>query len=1003
MLETTSDVGGSIWRRWDPHIHTPGTLLNDQYGGGDAWNAFLSQIEATDPPISALGTTDYLSIGQYEAIAREKVEGRLANVKLIFPNVEMRFSIGTGSGSGVNAHLLFSPDDPNHVQEINRFLHRLEFRYTAEIYRCCRDDLIRLGRRHQPEVVSDSSALAVGANQFKVNFEQLQDEWGKSEWVRKNCLVAVAVGERDGTSGVRDHGGSFEALRKSIEAFAHIIFSSSPSQIDFWLGRRGATVHDLESKWGGMKPCLHGSDAHSQDRVGKPDNQRACWIKGDLTFESLRQACIEPEGRVHIGSHPPRGAMAGNTIQKLDVSNAPWMNASTIKLNSGLVAVIGARGSGKTALADLIAAGGLVANARLNPKSFLVRAEEHLEASRAQLVWENGQTTESDLSRNCVDASPNTPRVQYLSQQFVDDLCSSEGLSDSLVAEVQRVIFDAHPVDEREGSTSFDELFALRSATAIARRERHETELESASDALMLERQLKRDLPAHAKRRDELVKQIADDQKDREALIGKGNEVRAKRHGDICAALDVRRGALVRVQSKLRALESLKADVLDISSRRAPLWLDELQRERADSELTAAEWNSFKLEFIGDVNSILQNRLQKVSAESRFIAGDATVPTAAESQTLLNAPLIADNANLAEVTVTLLLQESNRLAKLIGIDTQNAKQFAALSEKIAKSSKALEKLNALIATIQTSDQRIQELVGRRKEAYAGIFGAFIELEHQLNLLYAPLQTNLNSASGSLRQLGFAVRRQVNIEQWAEKGEALLDLRRNGPFKGLGALLEAARTTLLVPWQSGSPEEISTAMQSFISDYEGAIREHRPERADARDWASSISKWLHDTRHVMVSYGLQYDGVEVERLSPGTRGIVLLLLYLTIDEQDDRPLIIDQPEENLDPQSIFDELVSRFRTTKTRRQVIIVTHNANLVVNTDADQVIVASAGPHRPGELPKITYESGGLENPLIRKRVCDILEGGERAFRARARRLRLGLNETSIQQIAVP
>lgn len=117
---------------------------------------------------------------------------------------------------------------------------------------------------------------------------------------------------------------------------------------------------------------------------------------------------------------------------------------------------------------------------------------------------------------------------------------------------------------------------------------------------------------------------------------------------------------------------------------------------------------------------------------------------------------------------------------------------------------------------------------------------------------------------------------------------------------------------------------------------------------------------------------------------------MLLLYVAIDTEDDRPLIIDQPEENLDPQSIYRDLVARFRAAKSRRQIIIITHNANLVVNTDADQVIVAHCGPHRPGFLPEISYEAGGLENPAIRKHVCEILEGGEAAFRERARRLRV-------------
>ena len=136
------------------------------------------------------------------------------------------------------------------------------------------------------------------------------------------------------------------------------------------------------------------------------------------------------------------------------------------------------------------------------------------------------------------------------------------------------------------------------------------------------------------------------------------------------------------------------------------------------------------------------------------------------------------------------------------------------------------------------------------------------------------------------------------------------------------------------------------------------------------------------------------GIDIRKLSPGTRGIVLLLLYLALDDADDRPLIIDQPEENLDPKSVFDELVSLFIAAKSKRQVIMVTHNANLVINTDADQIIVANATPPVDGGLPSFTYIAGGLEDSEIRKVVCDILEGGEKAFRERARRLRVRLEK---------
>jgi ABC-type Mn2+/Zn2+ transport system ATPase subunit len=158
----------------------------------------------------------------------------------------------------------------------------------------------------------------------------------------------------------------------------------------------------------------------------------------------------------------------------------------------------------------------------------------------------------------------------------------------------------------------------------------------------------------------------------------------------------------------------------------------------------------------------------------------------------------------------------------------------------------------------------------------------------------------------------------------------------------------------------------------------------------RAWLKAFAKWLYSTDHITVRYTVDYDATDIRNLSPGTRGIVLLLLYLALDRSDERPLIIDQPEENLDPKSIFEELVPLFAEAKLRRQVIMVTHNANLVINTDADQIIVAEASAQTPGQMPSISYVSGGLEEAEIRQRVCAILEGGEDAFKSRARRLRV-------------
>jgi ABC-type multidrug transport system ATPase subunit len=169
--------------------------------------------------------------------------------------------------------------------------------------------------------------------------------------------------------------------------------------------------------------------------------------------------------------------------------------------------------------------------------------------------------------------------------------------------------------------------------------------------------------------------------------------------------------------------------------------------------------------------------------------------------------------------------------------------------------------------------------------------------------------------------------------------------------------------------------------------------------ERREWPQQIATWLYDISHIEVQYSIVYDGTPIERLSPGSRGIVLLLLYLAVDIHDRRPLFIDQPEENLDPQSVFDELVPHFRAARQRRQVIVVTHNANLVVNTDADQVVIASSQRRVEGGLPIISYESGSLENPKIRAAVCRLLEGGQRAFLERERRYRFHWGEPELSE----
>ena len=125
------------------------------------------------------------------------------------------------------------------------------------------------------------------------------------------------------------------------------------------------------------------------------------------------------------------------------------------------------------------------------------------------------------------------------------------------------------------------------------------------------------------------------------------------------------------------------------------------------------------------------------------------------------------------------------------------------------------------------------------------------------------------------------------------------------------------------------------------------------------------------------YTLQLDGKEISELSPGEKGALLLVFYLLLD-QEEIPIIIDQPEQNLDNESVVRLLVDCIRRARECRQVILVTHNPNLAIVCDADQILCSkidkATGSH-------ITYTCGSIENPKINARSVDVLEGTFPAF----------------------
>lgn len=975
---------GSTWRRWDPHVHLPGTLFNNQFGSTTVAEA-LDDLAACAPAIEVVGVTDYFSTRSFRAADAAWKAGAGAAVKYLFPNVELRLNDATALGRGVNLHVIAAPEDAGVLDEL---LGRLQFNYQDVDYAADDDGLIKLGRAYKNNsTLDDDAARREGAHQFKVTFADLKRLFQRDAKYGQKCLVGVAAG-KDGASGMQSPDGAFAAYRQGLERFAHFIFTGNDADREFWLGRGVDDEETLSKKYGGLKLCLHGSDAHEKAKLGRPDKDRFCWLKGDPIFDTLWQAMLAPERRANIGAASPAAGQHGR-IDGVTIGDNNWFTPGTVPLNTGLVAIIGPRGSGKTALADLVAVGAGSAEPFTNDASFVTRAGSLLAGQSATASWHDDTSTTHGLGA-APESAPHGPRrVRYLSQQFVERLCAADGVTNELLSEIERVIFEAWPLADRQGATSFQELLGIRLGAATASQRDELEVVKDLSEEITNQRVIQRGLTKKKEGRTAAATLVANLEAQIKDLTGKADTASSERHAEVSLALATRQGVVQALDRRMTDLRKLAAAAQTARDTHFPALQRRLQQEHHYAGLTEEEWKAFLPRFSGNVDEIVSKALAAASIEHKAITG---APIAEGSSTTLDGLPVDD---LATRTVAELTFEQARLQHLVGLDAKRAATLTQLQNQITKARSAATKLDEEVVAAEGAESRIQQLVTERTARYKAYFNALLTEEVELKTLYAPLETLLSEYGPTVSKLKLSVRRRVSLSAWVEHAERhLIDLRTAGPFRGTGGLLPIAEESLLSAWESGDGDAASAAIQAFSVKHSGDLRAHA--RADTKDndqyreWEREVARWLYGVGHISVVYSLEYDGLNVERLSPGSRGIVLLLLYLAVDQSETDPLIIDQPEENLDPKSVYTELVKLFQAASDRRQIIMVTHNANLVVNTDVDQVIVASCGALEEGKLPTLSYLAGGLESAEIRRAVCEVLEGGADAFKLRARRLHI-------------
>ena len=370
---------GSTWKIWDFHLHTPCSVLRNDFGDQnkeETWDKYVNMIEkkTEEKNIAAVGITDYFTIEGYKKILKYKDRGRLNNI-FIFPNIEFRIdtiiNITKGEKRDVkrlNQHVIFSPDVSIHDIEEN-FLHDLEFIYEEDTFNSGEKRKLKIHNLAEfgQKIKSDhpkfrkQSDLYVGCINAVVDPIQIKNVLEERRDFKGKYFIILAEDNLSDLDWDQSYG-----TRKHLTQRSHCIFSSNKKSRDFYLGKTHDTINNYLYEFKSLKPCIWGCDSHSfNERFLEPDTDQNdkinyCWIKSEATWEGLKQILYEPEERVRIQENCPESQKSIYTIDKIKIDETKInpnliIRDTEINLNRNLVSIIGGRGSGKTAILDMIA------------------------------------------------------------------------------------------------------------------------------------------------------------------------------------------------------------------------------------------------------------------------------------------------------------------------------------------------------------------------------------------------------------------------------------------------------------------------------------------------------------------------------------------------------------------------------------------------------------------------------------------------------------------------
>lgn len=920
---------GSEWRKWDLHVHVPGTALNDQYastGSEPVLDEFTDVLAASD--VAVIGLTDYFSLdGSLACIAHFQERHRSSN-KLLIPNMEVRLSETVNAQqSEVNAHLLFRPDIT--AEQARRFMDSLKTNRTDASDRSL----------SVTEICEEGLQQSVVVSVAQVN-KAFAETFG-AERPRESMLVVVPArgdGIRPAATGaLRKHHQAAE-----IDKWSDAIFGSADDVAFFLDPDRGAAERvPLRPK-----PVFSGSDSHSFDdlrtRLGKTTTgdrpSEITWVKADPTFDGLLQTLVEPYERVRIQATRPDFKEPYQVIRAVRFAGTEEFPQEVV-LNPNLVSVIGSRSSGKSALLAYIAHA-------VDPLEALAQQRAASPEGAATPGPAAGKSWADVAHISCTiewgDEEAGDGQVIYIPQNSLFALSTRP---EDITAKIQPVLYRQSPELESLHHRVTQEVSGLNA------------ELRAAVVAWF---ELDRAIDQSSKGRRSLGER---------AVVQSTVTSLEQQVSDLRASVnlsDEDAAAYGQLTDRI-ALRQAERHQLEADQGRLSAWLD----DRGDSP-TASDSISVSVSTtprLHDLPPSLRPELEAVvegAAESvrarlqtsivaehqRLTARHAELGAEDHADQTANAALIARNAandSLQELTDRLATQR----ALVVEIDASD------------------EELQALVRQRSIVSTDVTRLLHARAEEIDAFVQRFAELAPALDEMQFEVESGLTSEAIAASSLPMDFRQSNSFFDPVKQELAIARVRSEA-----GSFLEAV---------ASGDIKLKTAQSK-----EG--------------FTSEALTLTEEIRFAAKLQGDRIGGFGASSMTPGKQALFALTLIL--NESNHRwPLLIDQPEDDLDSRSIYQTIVPYLKERKRERQIIMVSHNANLVVGADSEQVVVANRhGEDRPNRDERtFEYISGSLEythaepaSPFvleslgIREHACALLDGGEEAFRKRRDKYRM-------------